>query len=205
VHAADWIAVLAVTAALALGLGGIAGVVLVSSRQTRLEREQRVRTERRAAYLELLAAKARLDQVVPECNAARVAELEGRPLTELEQDARRQLVPAYRRFGECIQVAGAFADRDTARTLAPLHRAMTTWINASQQDLPDADRAEAFAVYLRGAAFVRAVRAELGLPDLEEAGGEDEVWSRPTESTALPAQAPVGEPARVQPTRAAPA
>jgi hypothetical protein len=192
----QWIAVLGVVAALVLGLGGIAGLTVVSSRQARSADAERLRAERRTAYLDLLAAKARLDQVVPECNAARIAELEGRPLSPLEQDARQQLVPAYRRFGECTHIASAFAGPDVVRTLVPLHRAMTTWINASQRVTPDADRTEAWAVYLRGVAFVRAVRAELGLPDLDEVAPDEERWNGGDTSAWLPAQAPGAEPSR---------
>ncbi len=168
-RAVDWIAVLGVVTALALGLSGVLGIMFVSAGHTRNERLHLLRAERREAYLALLAAKARLDQLIPECSAARTAEAEGRTLTELEQQARRDLVPTYRRFGECVQVAGAFADAETAKTLTPLHRAVTRWITASQQDVPDADRAEAWAVYLRTTTFVRAVRRDLDFADLEGA------------------------------------
>ena len=186
----EWIAIIGVSGALLLGIAGTCSLVYIAAGIAREERRRRGRSERKEAYLELLAAKARLDQVIPECKSAQRAEADGYPLTELQVHARSELVPAYRRFGERLEIAGAFADPATARTLVPLHRAVTTWMNAPPGELPDADRPDSWSVYIWSLAFVRAIRADLDLPDLDvDVNGYADAWVAPNLDVAV-AEAP---------------
>ena len=195
----DWIAVIGVVATVVLGLAGIVGVTWTASRQAAVTLQTAGRNERREAYLHLLAAKARVEQLITECRSARRARSEGETLSELQRNALTELIPAYRSFCDRVQIAMAFADPATAHTLEPLQRAMSRWVVASQDDAPEADRAEALGVQVWGAAFVRAVRDDLGVTALGDdadpapaprppARGPE---SRPTQAFAEPADLPL--------------
>jgi len=195
----EWIAVIGVVAAVVLGLAGIAAVTWTASRQAAMTLTTAGRNERREAYLNLLASKARVDQLITECRSARRARSEGRALSTLQENALTELIPAYRSFCDRVQIAAAFADPATAHTLEPLQRAMSRWVVASQDDGPEADRAEALGVQVWGAAFVRAVRDDLGVTALGDdadpapagrtpAAGPE---SRPRQAFAEPADVPL--------------
>jgi len=188
----EWIAVSGVAGALLLALAGICSIVYLAA----VKRGSSVvgTAVRSAARHTSTSWPPRPASTSSSRSATRPGEpsSRGHPLTELQEHARRDLVPTYRRFGECLQIAGAFADPATARTLIPLHRSVTQWINASEQDLPDADRSQSYAVYLRGSAYVRAIRADLGLRDLDEVKNFAETWTASDVAPESPGAAPPG-------------